>query len=118
LSCDTPLLKKEVLNYLIEECNSYDCCIPQWANGFLEPLIAIYPVKKALKTSKRNIKKKSYKLTNLISNKWKTNFIPIEKEINTIDENLLTFININELSDIENLKERYLDKKKGNLKKN
>ncbi|NVM37168.1 MAG: molybdenum cofactor guanylyltransferase [Candidatus Lokiarchaeota archaeon] len=118
LSCDTPLLKKEVLNYLIEECKNFDCCIPQWTNGFLEPLIAIYPVKKALRTSKSNLKKKSYKLTNLLSTQWKTKFISIEKEIKTIDENLLTFININEPSDLENLKERYFNKKKENFKKN
>lgn len=114
LSCDTPLLKKEVLIYLINQCKNYDCCIPQWSNGFLEPLIAIYPVKEALKTSRKNIKKKSYKLTNLLSNKWKTNFISIEKEIKTIDENLLTFININEPSDLKTLKERYFNKKKEN----
>lgn len=112
LSCDTPLIKKNVLNYLIEECKNYDCCIPQWPNGFLEPLIAIYPVKKALKTSKRKLKEKSYKLTSLISSKWKTNFLPIKKEIKTLDENLLTFININESSDLGNLKERYFNKKK------
>jgi len=112
LSCDTPLIKKEVLNYLINECKNYDCCIPQWSNGFLEPLIAIYPIKKALITSKTNIKNKSFKLTNLLDIKWKIKFISIENELKKIDKNLFTFINVNEPSDFEDLEKRYLKKKK------
>ncbi len=111
LSCDSPLIKKEVLEYLIEKCENSDCCIPKWENGFLEPLIAIYPIKKALKTIKRNFKNKLYKLTNILSTHWKINFISIEKEIKQIDSELSTFININELKDIEELKKKYKKKK-------
>ncbi len=114
LSCDTPLIKKEVLKYLIERCKNYDCCIPQWENGFLEPLVAIYPVKKALKTAKKNLKIQSYKLTNLLSAKWKTNFISIEKNIKIIDENLSSFINVNELIDLEKIKEINMKERKNN----
>ncbi|MFX0008335.1 MAG: molybdenum cofactor guanylyltransferase, partial [Candidatus Hermodarchaeota archaeon] len=105
LSCDTPLLKKELLNYLIEQSKGYDCCIPQWENGFLEPLLAIYPIKKALKTASKSIKIKSYKLTNLLSNQWKINFISVEKSLQPIDKNLDSFTNINELKDIEKIRE-------------
>ena len=105
LSCDTPLLKKELLNYLIEQSKGYDCCIPQWKNGFLEPLLAIYPIEKALKTTSKNIKIKSYKLTNLLSNQWKINFISVEKSLQPIDKNLDSFTNINETKDIEKISE-------------
>jgi molybdopterin-guanine dinucleotide biosynthesis protein A len=105
LSCDTPLLKKELLNYLIEQSKGYDCCIPQWKNGFLEPLFAIYPIEKALKTANKSIKAKSYKLTNLINNQWKINFISIEKSLQPIDKNLDSFTNINELKDVEKVRE-------------
>lgn len=111
LTCDSPLIKKEVLEYLIEKCKNFDCCIPQWESGFLEPLIAIYPIKKALKSIKRNFKNRLYKLTNILSTHWKINFISIEKEIKQIDSELSTFININELKDIEELKKKYKKKK-------
>jgi len=117
LSCDTPLIKKEVLKYLINQCKSFDCCILQWENGLLEPLFAIYPIKKALKSTKKCIEIQSYKLTCLLSTQWKTNFISIEKDIKIIDKNLFSFININEPIDLEKLKEIDM-KAKRLLKKN
>lgn len=104
LSCDTPMLKKEILKYLIEQSKDFDCCIPQWNNGFLEPLFAIYPIKKALKNVNKILKTQSYKLTNLLSNQWRINFIPIEKSLKQLDKNLDSFININEPEDIEKIK--------------
>jgi molybdopterin-guanine dinucleotide biosynthesis protein A len=109
LSCDLPLVSKNVINYLIEQSKGFECCIPQWDNGFLEPLIAIYPVKKALYMAKKNIEKKAYKLTNLISPKWKTNFVSIEQDLKSLDKNLLTFTNINEQSDLNKLEDITLD---------
>jgi len=109
LSCDLPLVSKEVITYLIDQSKGFECCIPQWDNGFLEPLIAVYPVKKALHIAKKNIEKKAYKLTNLISPNWKTNFVSIEENIKPLDKNLLTFTNINEQSDLNKLEDIYLD---------
>lgn len=104
LSCDTPLLKKEVVEYLIANCKFFDCCIPQWSNGFLEPLFAIYPVKKAIRMAEKNIKDHSYKLSNLLSGRWKINYVAIEKYIKPLDDDLITFFNINEKLDLEKLK--------------
>ena len=104
LSCDTPLIKKEVIEYLIGNCKSFDSCIPQWSNGFLEPLFAIYPVKKAIKTAKNSIKNQSYKLSNLLHFTWEIKYIPIEKFIKPLDEDLITFLNINEKLDLVKLR--------------
>ncbi|MFX0001363.1 MAG: molybdenum cofactor guanylyltransferase [Candidatus Hodarchaeota archaeon] len=109
LSCDTPLIKKNILEYLIEQCSNVDCCIPQWANGFSEPLIAVYPVKKALKTARKSIREKTYKLTNLLNPKWRISFISIEENLKQIDENLSSFINLNEPSDLEKIKPFFKD---------
>lgn len=104
LSCDAPLIKNKVINYLIECSKKFDCCIPQWENGFLEPLCTIYPIQKALLSAKKNLKNKDYRLINLINLSWNTNYISIEKCIQPIDKKLLSFININTLEDIEKLK--------------
>ena len=101
LSCDSPLIKYEVIDFLIEQCNEFDCCIPKWENDFLEPLFAIYTVDKAYETSLRNITQNKYKLTRIISHDWKTKYISIEQEIKAIDPNLLSFKNINIPEDIK-----------------
>ncbi len=104
LSCDVPLVKKEVIEYLIRSSRNVDCCIPQWENGFLEPLCAIYPTQKALITAEENIKARNYKLTNLLNKNWKITYISIENSLQPIDEKLLSFFNINEIVDIEKLR--------------
>ena len=48
-----------MINLLIKQSDGFDCCIPKWNNGFLELLLAIYPVKKALQTAKENIRNES-----------------------------------------------------------
>jgi len=103
LSCDNPLVKFEVIEYIIKHCEGFDCCIPKWNNNFLEPLLAIYPITKAYETSLRNIAQNKYKLTQIIRNDWKINYISIENEISLLDKKLLSFININTKKDISNL---------------
>ena len=101
LSCDLPLINIDVIEFMIKQSREFDCCIPKWNNGFLEPLFAIYPIKKAYKKAEENLKNRKYKLTNIMSDNWKINFISIENSIKPFDQNLLTFLNINTLEDIE-----------------
>jgi molybdopterin-guanine dinucleotide biosynthesis protein A len=93
-----------VIEYLIKSCKGFDCCIPKWKNNFLEPLFAIYPIDKAFESTKRNLHKSVFKLTQLISPAWRTNYISIENEISFLDKKLQSFININTKKDISNLK--------------
>jgi len=110
LPCDAPLIKYEVIEFLIKQCDKFDCCIPKWKGSYLEPLFAIYNVKKAYETSLRNLGRKQYKLTMIINQDWETNYISIEQDIKKLDPNLLSFKNINKLEDIK-LLETYLNKK-------
>jgi len=103
IACDNPFIKYDVISYLIDESKAYDCCIPKWDNGFLEPLLAIYPIKKAYRTSKESVKKSNYKLTHILRKKWEINYISIENSIQVLDKQLITFKNINKSSDIEDL---------------
>jgi len=107
LSCDNPLIKNEVIDYLIQEGKSYDCVIPCWNNQFMEPLFAIYPIEKAYQTSLDCIKKRKFKLTNIISCNWNTKFISIETTIKNLDPNLLSFKNINTNGDIANIEKLF-----------
>ena len=110
ISCDMPLIKYEIVEFLIKKAKDYDFCIPKWNNDYLEPLFAIYPIKKTLFKIKVNLKNKTYKLLNIIDKNWKTNYVSVEKELQCLDEYLLSFININNHADIENLKQIYQHK--------
>lgn len=100
LSCDMPFIEKEVVKLLIKESKGFDCCIPRWENGYLEPLFAIYSIKKGLKKARFNLKKKTYKLIELIDKNWKIKYVSIEDRIKKIDKNLSTFRNINRPEDL------------------
>ncbi len=103
LSCDMPLITQEVVNLLINKSKGYDCCIPRWNNGFLEPLFAIYPTKKAYVRTKLNLENRIYKLVRVLDKNWNINYISVENEIQNFDEKLTTFINVNGPIDIEKL---------------
>jgi molybdopterin-guanine dinucleotide biosynthesis protein A len=92
---------------MLRQAEGYDCYIPRWENGFIEPLFAIYPVKEAFKQVKDSLLNKTYKLTKLINESWKVNYIPIEYNIKPLDENLISFTNVNGPIDIEKLMKIY-----------
>ncbi|MFX1357227.1 MAG: molybdenum cofactor guanylyltransferase [Promethearchaeota archaeon] len=107
LSCDNPLITYDFIKYMIDQSIAYDCCIPKWNNGFLEPLLAIYPTTKAYKTSLKSLKNNRYKLINIINQNWKINYISIEDKIKKVDPYLQSFKNVNNFEDINQLESIY-----------
>ncbi|MEE9379571.1 MAG: molybdenum cofactor guanylyltransferase [Candidatus Lokiarchaeia archaeon] len=107
LSGDMPLIKPEVIELLIKEVEGYDCCIPRWNNGFLEPLFAIYPVEKTYELAKKTIKEKNYALNSIIDKTWNINYISVEESIKPLDQNLIGLININGPIDLEKVIKLY-----------
>ena len=103
LSCDMPLIKADVIEFMIKQSENYECCIPRWENGFLEPYFAIYPVKKGLDRAKEILTNENYGLLNLIDKNWKINYISVEKLIKPLDDNLVSLINIKGPIDISKL---------------
>jgi len=101
LSGDMPLIKAEVIKLLINEVEGYDCCIPKWDNGFLEPLFAIYPIKETFENTKNNLEKKNFTLSDILDENWNINYLSVEDRIKTYDENLVSLININGPIDLE-----------------
>ncbi len=101
LPCDTPLIQRNVVEFIIEQSNGHDCCIPQWNNKLYEPLIAIYPIKEAFERSKMILKKNLFKLTFLIEESWRINYISIENSLQKLDHQLLSFLNVNDQTELE-----------------
>ncbi len=93
-SCDIPLIRPEVITLMIDQAEGYECVIPRWKNGFLEPYLSIYPVKKGLQKAKEILTNENYGLMNLIDKSWNINYVSVEEKIQPIDKNLVSLINI------------------------
>ena len=107
LSGDMPLIKPEVVELLIKEVEGYDCCIPRWNNGFLEPLFAIYPVEKTYELAKKTIQEKNYAFNSIVDKTWNINYISVEESIKPLDQNLVGLINVNGPIDLEKVIKLY-----------
>lgn len=106
ISCDMPFIKPKVIRYMSFNFKEYDYVIPQWNNGYIEPLFAIYPIKATLKMVVNCLESKKLKLTNLLDKKSTKRFISIENEIIKYDNDLNTFININKKQDVQIAKKK------------
>ena len=100
LPCDSPFIKKDVLEFLFKISEGFDASIPRWPNGYIEPLHAVYKVTKAIETSKNALIKKEFFISDMIKRLKNVNYIDIEI-IKKIDPNLFTFFNINSQDDFK-----------------
>lgn len=102
LPCDTPLVSQQVISLLLRLAPGNDAVVPQWPNGYIEPLQAIYRTKKAYRASLESITSKELKLGSMISRLKKVLYLSTE-EIKRVDKDLLTFHNINVFNDLEKI---------------
>ena len=110
LSCDNPFMQKPFIKYMIDQCSKFDACVPTWKNQFIEPLLSIYKVEPFLNKSANNLRKSDFKLSNLLDTKLNINYISIEGIIKKLDTHLLSFININDAKDLENINRKKIKK--------
>ncbi len=97
-ACDTPFLKKELVETLLENIDkSHDIIMPETSAG-MEPLCAIYS-KRCLKAAEHHIKQNKFKIQRALSN-HRLKKIP-EAKLRLKDPELRSFFNINALEDLK-----------------
>ncbi|MDI6644447.1 MAG: molybdenum cofactor guanylyltransferase [Methanobacteriaceae archaeon] len=104
LPCDSPFVTKSFLNNIFhifetekinqKSDNIYDSIIPQWDNGDLEPLHAIY-TKKAIPKIKKLLKNKTNDVKSL-TKQLKIKYVNVKD----LDKSKVSFRNINRPEDI------------------
>ncbi|MHA1458415.1 MAG: molybdenum cofactor guanylyltransferase [Promethearchaeota archaeon] len=107
LSGDMPLIKPKVVELMINSIKGYDCSIPKWNTGYLEPLFAIYPVKNTFELAKKSIHERNYELNKIIDESLDINYISVEESIKPLDQNLVSLINVNGPIDLEKVIKLY-----------
>ena len=107
LSGDMPLIKPKVIELMINTVKGYDCSVPRWNNGYLEPLFAIYPVNNTFKLAEKAIQERNYALNKIIDESLNINYISVEESIKPLDQNLVSLINVNGPIDLEKVIKLY-----------
>lgn len=98
---DMPFINPEVVYLLFKKAIGHDAALPSWDDGKFEPLHAVYSkkliseIEKALEKGKHSVLAPVFEMKDVM-------FINIS-EVRAIDPQLKTFVNINNVSDLENI---------------
>ncbi len=95
ISCDTPFINTQLLEYILKNVENYDIVVPEHGNSYIEPLAGYYTTS-IISVLKNSIKAKDYKLMNLF-NKVKFKTVRVNS-ITNYSQNL--FKNLNTPSDL------------------
>lgn len=77
ISCDTPFLNTQLLEYVLANSDDYDIVVPEHGNSFIEPLAAYYS-SAIINNLKNTIESKDYKLMNFF-NKVRFKKVKVDK---------------------------------------
>ncbi|MHA1606952.1 MAG: molybdenum cofactor guanylyltransferase [Candidatus Freyarchaeota archaeon] len=106
LPCDAPLAKVAVLSFLKELAHGWDAVIPRWPNGFIEPLIAVYSVKRSLNASREALRRGRRDMRGLIE-QLKPLYVST-LTLQALDPELETFFNVNTPKDLRVAEEKLI----------
>ncbi|ODS36640.1 hypothetical protein BEH94_11660 [Candidatus Altiarchaeales archaeon WOR_SM1_SCG] len=103
VSCDVPLIKKEIAKIILSEIKGFCAAVPRTGNDFLEPLIAAYDREAMLKAGKSVFSDDKSKLSvREALEELNVNYIPAKK-FKKIDPELSSFKNVNTREEMEEL---------------
>jgi len=99
LPCDSPFIKREVLEYLFERAQGADAAIPRWPNGNIEPLHAVYRIPPSIPAAETALRKDELLIVDMIKRLDKIVYVNTD-ELKKFDQKLITFFNINNQEDL------------------
>lgn len=105
---DSPIIKKEVIEYLFRQAKNFDGAVWKMQDDLIEPLHAVYHVSSVLKVSER-ILQTGNTSAKILSKEIRLNYVSIEN-LRSLDKELISLFNINTPSDVE-FTENYLKAK-------
>lgn len=100
-ACDMPFINEDVVKLLFRKSEDHDAAIPRWADGFLEPLHAVYRCAPMIRETRKAIERGETIILAPVF-RMNVNYVPVD-EIRKLDPDLKTFININTDEDIQKL---------------
>jgi len=99
LSCDLAFLNPDALRYLFHQAEGVEAAIPEWPDGLLEPLHAVYRTGDAAEAAEAALEAQEYRTMAVARRLKNVKRVPVE-EIKRFDPDLLTFFNVNTEEDL------------------
>ena len=103
LPCDSPFIKREVIEHLFKRAQGADAAIPQWPNGNIEPLHAVYKISTSIPAAETALRKDELLIVDMIKRLDKVVYMNTD-ELKKFDQELITFFNINNQEDLKTAK--------------
>jgi molybdopterin-guanine dinucleotide biosynthesis protein A len=94
-----PFVSGNVLELLFSVSAAKDAVVPRWANGYIEPLQAVYRTASAREASIEAVSKGETRMKSMIALLKQVRYVSTIV-IQKIDPDLCTFFNVNTLSDL------------------
>ncbi|MEM1539270.1 MAG: molybdenum cofactor guanylyltransferase [Candidatus Bathyarchaeia archaeon] len=104
LPCDTPLVSKEVLQFLLDLCINRNAVIPRWPNGYIEPLQASYRVKPALEAAEKTLAEGKRDMRSMIERLGGVRYVST-LVLQQFDKELNFFANVNTPLDLKRVEQ-------------
>jgi molybdopterin-guanine dinucleotide biosynthesis protein A len=100
LPCDTPFVSGDVISLLFELCINRNAVIPRWPNGCVEPLQAVYRSEPAYEAARSALNEGKLNMQSMIDKLLGVRYVST-LVLEQIDQDLATFFNINNISDLK-----------------
>ncbi|MGA9388593.1 MAG: molybdenum cofactor guanylyltransferase [Candidatus Bathyarchaeia archaeon] len=100
LSCDVPLVSKNVLSLLLDLSTNKSATIPRWPSGCIEPLQSVYCTKLAEEAAQSALKEGRLNMQAMIDRLRGIRFVST-LVLEQLDPGLKTFFNVNTLLDLK-----------------
>ena len=107
IGCDTPFLKKEVVEILISAIEPWADVVVPFSDTYFQPLCAVYS-KRCINLIEQQLSRGDPKVDHLFA-KVSLKKIPYE-QFEEIDNNLISFFNVNTPEDLRNAEQLLIEK--------
>lgn len=117
VGCDMPFIITDAIQLLFRESEEFNGAVFEWPNGWIEPLIAVYPVEPSLKIALDLYRAGNLRIRMILNKLPNVRMIPV-KVLREIDPELLTFYDADTdeaLHKAEKMMEKIKTEKKGIL---
>ncbi|MFQ5970409.1 MAG: molybdenum cofactor guanylyltransferase [Nitrososphaerales archaeon] len=96
---DSPVINKDVIEYLFQKAHGYDASIVRWNDGAIEPMHAVYKVKTGL-TGATWMLDQGDTSAKALASRLHVNYIPVD-DLRKFDNRLVSLLNVNTPQDLE-----------------